>query len=350
MDLFSHQDLDNHEQVVFTEDKASGLKAIIAVHSTRLGPALGGCRFWTYASEAEALGDALRLSRGMTYKAALAGLALGGGKSVILADSETQKTPEMMHAMGRAVDYLTGRYIVAEDVGTSVDDMDEIATETAYVSGVSSGAGDPSPWTAQGVFLAMQAAAQHRWGTGLLGRAVSVTGLGNVGKRLCWLLHEAGARLLVSDINPAAVDLVVSKTDAEPTDFTNAHALDVDVFAPCALGGGLNEVTIPAIQADIVCGAANNQLATPQDGIRLAEKNILYAPDYLVNAGGLISVARPALNLADADAGSKLKEIPRTLERVFIQAASASLTTDQAADRLAEARLNGEEPDYRQSA
>ena len=339
MELFTHTDFDDHEQVVFAHDQATGLKAIIAVHSTRLGPSLGGCRIWNYGSEAEALTDVLRLSRGMTYKAALAGLALGGGKSVVLADSRTQKTPEMMRALGCAVERLAGRYIVAEDVGATVDDMDEIAKETRHVSGVSSGAGDPSPWTARGVFLSMQAAAQYRWGKGLEGRLVSVTGLGNVGKRLCWMLHEAGAKLVVSDIQENAVEHVRSKTGAVAIDPAQAHAIDADIFAPCALGAGLNAQTIPELKAEIICGAANNQLATAADGPRLAERGILYAPDYLVNAGGLISVARPALNMPDAEAGAKLKDIPKTLETVFVEAASRNVSTDVAADLLAEARL-----------
>ena len=340
MDVYTHPDFDAHEQVVHAFDAATGLKSILAVHSTALGPALGGCRIWNYPTETEALTDVLRLSRGMTYKAALAGLALGGGKSVILADSRADKTPAMMRAMGRAVERLAGRYIIAEDVGATVADMDEIAKETVHVSGVSSGAGDPSPWTAKGVFLSMQAAARHRWGTALRGRRVAVTGLGNVGTNLCMMLHEAGAKLVVSDIRAEAVVHVVGLTGAETVDPDQTHRVDADIFAPCALGAGLNEATIPELQAEIVCGAANNQLATPEDGARLAGRGILYAPDYLVNAGGLISVARAPLSLSDDQAEAKLGAIPRTLQVVFLEATAQQITTDAAADRLAEARLN----------
>lgn len=345
MDVFSHQDFDDHEQVVFAHDTAGGLRAIIAVHSTALGPALGGCRIWNYATEAEAVTDVLRLSKGMSYKAALAGLALGGGKSVIIADSSVDKTPGMMRAMGRAVDRMAGRYIVAEDVGATVADMDEIARETTHVSGVSTGSGDPSPWTAKGVFLSMVEAARQRWGTGLDGRRVSVTGLGNVGRRLCSLLQNAGARLVVSDIRADAVERVVRATAAERCAPEDAHRVTADLFAPCALGAGLNHQTIPEIQAEIVCGAANNQLATAEDGPRLASRGILYAPDYLVNAGGLISVARGAIRLDDQDASAKLKAIPATLRSVLEKARTDAVSTDVAADLLARAQLTRHAPD-----
>lgn len=339
MDIFTHPDFDDHEQVVFARDAAAGLTAILAIHDTTLGPALGGCRIWPYATEAEAITDVLRLSRGMTLKAALAGLALGGGKSVILADPQTQKTPAMMRAMGRAVDRLAGRYIVAEDVGATVQDMDLIATETAHVSGVSDGAGDPSPWTAEGVFLAMQAAAKVRWGTDVRGRSVTVTGLGHVGTGLCQRLHAAGARLSVADIRAEAVDRVVQSTGASVVTPATAHAADAEIFAPCALGAGLNVDTIPQIRADIVCGAANNQLATPEDGARLQARGILYAPDYLVNAGGLISVARAPLGMSDEDARARLARIPATLVEVLTLATRRAIAPDAAADDLAQSRL-----------
>jgi leucine dehydrogenase len=339
MQLFTHPDFDDHEQVVFARDAAAGLKAIIAIHDTTLGPALGGCRIWNYASEGEALTDVLRLSRGMTYKAALAGLALGGGKSVVLADARTEKTPAMMRALGRAVERLGGRYIVAEDVGATVADMDEIATGTAHVSGTSATAGDPSPWTARGVFLAMQAAARHRWGAGVEGRTVSVTGLGHVGASLCRQLAGAGARLIVADIREEAVRRVVGETGATPADPQAAHAVEADVFAPCALGAALNARTIPGIRAGLICGAANNQLATRQDGERLAARGILYAPDYLVNAGGVISVARLRLGLDDAAVEAKVAAIPETLVHVFRIAEQQGVTPAEAADRLAEGRF-----------
>ena len=339
MPLFTHPDFDDHEQVVFARDASAGLTAIIAVHNTALGPALGGCRIWHYASEDDAVADALRLSRGMTYKAALAGLALGGGKSVILADARNDKTPAIMRAMGRAVDRLGGRYIVAEDVGATVEDMDAIATETAHVSGTSATVGDPSPWTARGVYLAMQAAARHRWGSGVEGRTVSVTGLGKVGSHLCRHLAGAGARLLVSDIRADAVRRIVGETGAAAIEPLAAHAAEADVFAPCALGAGLNVRTIPEIRAGLVCGAANNQLATAEDGRRLAARGILYAPDFLVNAGGLVSVARVKLGLDDGAAEARLRAIPETLSLVFRLAEQQGTHPAAAADRLAESRF-----------
>jgi leucine dehydrogenase len=339
MDIFTHPDFDGHEQVVFSQNGNDGLKSIIAIHDTTLGPALGGCRIWNYATEADALSDVLRLSRGMSYKAALAGLPLGGGKSVILADSRTEKTPGMMRAMGRAVERLGGRYIIAEDVGAEVADMDEIAKETRHVSGLSGGVGDPSPWTAEGVFLSLQAAVHHRLGRGLDGVRVSVAGLGHVGSNLCRLLAGAGARLLVSDIRDEAVARMVGAHGATAIPVETAHAAEAEVFAPCAMGAGLNQTTIPLINAKIVCGAANNQLALAVDDARLAERAILYAPDYLVNAGGLISVARPSTGLSEADVRAKLEHIPQTLLHVFELAERDAIAPGAAADRLAQSRL-----------
>jgi leucine dehydrogenase len=344
MDIFTHPDFDGHEQVVFSQNGRHGLKSIIAIHDTTLGPALGGCRIWDYATEADALRDVLRLSRGMSYKAALAGLALGGGKAVILADSRTEKTPGMMRAMGRAVERLGGRYIIAEDVGAEVADMDEIARETRHVSGLSGGAGDPSPWTAEGVFLSLQAAVRHRLERDLDGVTVAVTGLGHVGSNLCRMLAGAGARLLVADIREDAVAGIVEAHGATAIAAEEAHSAAADVFAPCALGAGLNQTTIPQIRAAIVCGAANNQLAVAGDDARLAARGILYAPDYLVNAGGLISVARPSTGLSEADARAKLESIPETLLHVFELAERDGIAPGAAADRLAMTRLNAARP------
>lgn len=341
MEIFSHPDFDGHEQVVFSQNERDGLKSIIAIHSSRLGPALGGCRVWDYSSEDEAITDVLRLSRGMSYKAALAGLPLGGGKSVILAD-RSQKTPAMMRAMGRAVERLGGRYIIAEDVGVEVADMDEVAKETRHVSGISGGVGDPSPWTAEGVFLALRAAVKRRLARDLDGVSVSVKGLGHVGANLCALLAGAGAKLIVSDIREAAVEAMVQAHRARPIGVDTAHAAEVDVFAPCALGAGLNETTIPEINAKVVCGAANNQLGVAADDDRLAARGILYAPDYLVNAGGLISVARPSTGLGDAEARAKLKGIPETLMRVFDLSERDGIAPGAAADRLARRTLEPE--------
>jgi len=338
METFDHPDFDAHAFVLHAHDARAGLRAIIAVHDITLGPALGGCRIWPYASEAEGLTDVLRLSAGMSHKAALAGLPLGGGKSVILAD-QAAKTPEMMRAMGRAVEALGGLYIVAEDVGATAADMDEIARETAHVSGLSTTVGDPAPWTAEGVFRALEAAVRHRMGRGLAGVRVSVTGLGSVGSRLCAHLAAAGADLTVADIRAEAVEAIVARHGARAALPDEIHRAEVDVFAPCALGGALSADTIPEIRARIVCGAANNQLATPADDARLAEAGILYCPDYLVNAGGLISVARPKVGLSDEAAAQKLAEIPATLLSVFEAAEQAGVAPGAAADKLARARF-----------
>jgi len=340
--LFSHPDFDDHAQVSFVADAATGLRAIIAVHDDTLGPALGGCRIWPYGTEAEALTDALRLSRGMTYKAALAGLRLGGGKSVILADPKTQKTPAMMRAMGRAVQALAGRYIIAEDVGATVADMDQIAQETAHVSGVSAGVGDPSPWTAEGVFLCLQAAARRQFGGDLKGVRVCVKGLGSVGWKLAERLHAAGAALLVADIRPETVARAVAAFGAEAVAVEDALAADADVFAPCALGAELSAETIPSLRATVVCGAANNQLATAADGARLAAGGVLYCPDYLVNAGGLIRVAQTTLGFDDAAARARLEALPRTLEAVLAGAQAQGLPPAEVADAMARAQFRAE--------
>lgn len=337
--LFSHPDFDDHAQVSFVSDAATGLRAIIAVHDDTLGPSLGGCRIWPYATEAEALTDALRLSRGMTYKAALAGLALGGGKSVILADPKTQKTPEMMRAMGRAVQALAGRYIIAEDVGATVADMDQIARETAHVSGVSTGVGDPSPWTAEGVFLCLEAAVRRQFSSDLRGVRVCVKGLGSVGWKLAERLHAAGAELTVADIRDEAVARAVALFGAQAVTVDEAMGAEVDVFAPCALGAELSAATIPSLRATVICGAANNQLATAADGARLAAGGVLYCPDYLVNAGGLIRVAQPALGFDETAARTMLQALPRTLETVLTAAQAQGVTPAAAADAMARDRF-----------
>lgn len=339
MALFTHPEFDGHETVLFAQNGDDGLRTIIAVHDTTLGPALGGCRVWNYADEAEALTDVLRLSRGMSYKAALAGLPLGGGKSVVLADSRRDKTDAMMRAMGRAVERLGGRYIVAEDVGVSVEDMDAVATETAHVAGTSATAGDPSPHTARGVCLAIEAAARRRLGRGLEGLAVTVLGLGHVGARVAGLLAEAGATLTIADIRSEAVEAVSKATGGRSVGVDEAHAVKADVFAPCALGAVLNARTIPEIGAPIVCGAANNQLAQPGDDRRLAEAGILYCPDYLVNAGGLISVARGVTGDDEARIAGRIGDIPATLTAVLERAETEHLAPGAAADSLARMRI-----------
>lgn len=341
MTPFQHPSFDGHERICFFSESKSGLRAIIAIHDTTLGPALGGCRMWAYADGGDPLDDVLRLSRGMTYKNALAGLPLGGGKAVIVADPATDKSPALFEAFGRAVDSLGGRYITGEDVGVSDVDMEVVARRTAHVRGIrATGLGDPSPFTAWGVFCAMRAAVRYRWGKpSLEGLTVGVQGLGHVGSRLAALVRADGARLIVGDIDAAKVEAARRRLDAVIVAADTVHAADIDVFAPCALGGGLNESTIPEIRAAIVCGAANNQLRTPADGLALAARGILYAPDYLVNAGGVIAIApdRPGI---DADAmKNRVARIGDTLTAVLRRAEAEGASPEQVADRLAEERI-----------
>lgn len=347
MQLFSHPEFDAHETVSFCFDATTGLRAIIAVHNTRLGKALGGCRMWPYASEAEALTDALRLSRGMTYKAALAGLPQGGGKSVIIGDPWRDKTPALMRAMGRAVDRLNGAYVIAEDSGTSVADMRLIAEVTAHVGGladeqgVAAGrTGDPSPATAKGVFIGIRAAVMHVWQReDLRGLRVAVQGLGNVGYRLCRHLHEAGARLWVTDLHAPAVERCVREFGAEAVDMDQIAALEVDVFAPCALGAVLNDASIPAIKAKIVAGAANNQLARAAHDRALMDRGIVYAPDYCINAGGIIDIFYEGPNYDVAQVDAHLMRIGETLAEIFARSAAECRPTGEIADRMAEERF-----------
>ena len=339
--LFEHAEFANHEDVVFICDPKSGLKAIIAVHDTTLGPALGGCRVWPYATTAEALTDALRLSRGMTYKNAVAGLALGGGKAVIIADPRQDKTEQMMEAFGAHVERLSGSYITAEDVGVSPEDMEAVARRTSHVRGTSAtGLGDPSPYTALGVFEGLKAAARHAFGTSdLQDRSVSVQGLGHVGFGLCELLHDAGASLLVSDIHGPAVEKAMAKFSAKAVTPDEAHRVEADIFAPCALGGGLNARTIPQIRAKVIAGAANNQLQTADDGESLRKRGILYAPDYVINAGGVISIALAKPGENDEAVRQKTLAIADTLSEIFRRADADNQSPERIADRIAEERL-----------
>jgi len=285
-----------YEKVIKVRDIRSGLNAFIAIHNTALGPALGGCRMWPYASHAEALRDVLRLAQGMTQKNALAGLDLGGGKAVIIGDSKTDKSPELFKAFGRAVESLKGLYYTAEDVGVTAQDMGLIARETKYVAGLPQemgGSGNPSPFTAYGVFLGLKAAAEHRFGTGILqGVKIIVAGLGHVGFELCRLLSEAGAELIVADLDVDKVRKAQNLFGAREAHPCEAFAKAADIFAPCALGGGLNDATIPMLQVGAIAGAANNQLASAAHGDALYKRGILYAPDYVINAGGVISIAQ----------------------------------------------------------
>lgn len=330
----------DHETVLIGRDAASGYHGIIAIHNTSLGPAVGGTRFWNYASEEEALTDALRLSHGMTYKNALAGLPLGGGKSIIIGDSKSPNREELLRAHGRFVNTLEGRYITAEDVGTSPADMEVVRTETNYVAGLLGRSGDPSPLTARGVFRAIQASSKFLWDTDQLsGRTVALQGCGNVGHNLAKLLHEAGAKLIVADVYENNLSRVVAATGAKTVHPDEIFSVSADVFAPCALGGILNDRTIPELKVKIVAGAANNQLLEERHGAMLRERNILYAPDYVANAGGILNGTIELLGWKPADALRKIDEIYDTTLRIFESAQTQGLTTNKAADHLAEERL-----------
>lgn len=340
MSVFSANDFDRHEQVVFCNDAESGLRAIIAIHNTALGPALGGCRMWDYANDADALTDALRLSRGMTFKAALAGIPHGGGKSVIIGNPQKDKTPALLRAMGRAVHSLGGRYLTAEDVGTTVADMDVLRTVTPFAHGVSDGSGNPSPATAYGVFLGIRAAVAHRLGRrSLNGVHVAVQGLGNVGMRLCAYLVEAGARVTVADISSQAVAYAVENYAATAADVGEILSVEADVLSPCALGAILNDDTIPTIRAAIVAGGANNQLARSEHGDALLRRGILYAPDYVINAGGVIDVVHEGPDYTEARVLRDVERIYDTAMQVFAESAAAGLATNDVARRIAIARI-----------
>ena len=340
MSVFSANDFDRHEQVVFCNDADSGLRAIIAIHNTALGPALGGCRMWNYASDADALTDALRLSRGMTFKAALAGIPYGGGKSVIIGDAKRDKTPALLKAMGRAVHSLGGRYLTAEDVGTTVDDMDVLRTITPYAHGVSDGSGNPSPATAYGVFLGIKAAVAHRLGRRSLdGVHVAVQGLGNVGMRLCEYLAEEGAILTVADINKDAVARAVLRFDATAVDVAEILAVEADVFAPCALGAILDDDSIPALRVSIVAGAANNQLARSDHGDALLRRGILYAPDYVINAGGVIDVVNEGPDYSEEKVLRQVDGVFETAMRIFAESEASGRATNDVARAMAIARI-----------
>lgn len=341
-----------HEQLVACQDEASGLRALIAVHSTARGPALGGTRFHAYPDQAAAVRDALALSRGMSYKAAMAGLPLGGGKAVILGDPRREKTPELLRAYGRFVESLGGRYYTACDVGTYSPDMDVIAQECRFVTGRSveqGGAGDSSVLTAYGVFQGMRAAAEATWGTPELGgRTVGIAGVGKVGRHLVSLLREDGAAVVVTDVHQPAVGAVLAEHPGVRAVADTASLLrqPIDVYAPCALGGALDADVVASLEARIVCGAANNQLAEPHLGLALAEAGVTYCPDYVVNAGGLIQVA-DELDGFDFDrAHERAARIFQTTREVLQLAASDGVTTAEAADRVAEQRMTAP-PDRR---
>jgi leucine dehydrogenase len=329
-----------HEQLVLCQDAASGYRGIIAVHSTVLGPALGGTRFWSYASDEDAIVDALRLARGMTYKNAVAGLNLGGGKSVIIGDNKTTDREMIFRAHGRFVESLGGRYITAEDVGTSTADMDYVHMETDYVSGLAGRSGDPSPVTAHGVFRAIQASAKEHWGAdALTNKTISIQGCGHVGYYLAKELHEAGAKLIVTDIDAERVKRVVNEFGARGVGAEEIYGAESDIFAPCALGAIVNDKTIPQLKAEIVAGAANNQLLEERHGDELERRGIMYAPDYVANAGGVINVYSELAGWTSARAFRKADEIYDTILKVFEIAKTDKIPTYLAADRLAEQRI-----------
>lgn len=342
--IFSAADFNDHERVLFFYERSVNLRAIVAIHDTTLGPAVGGARMLPYADESDALADVLRLSKGMTYKSALAGLPFGGGKAVLLGDPERDKTPELLQAFARCIDELGGRYVVGEDMNISVYDIREMQRVTPHVAGLIQGkhaGGDPSPCTARGVHAGIRAAVRFRSGQdSLAGVRVAVQGVGSVGRALCKRLHADGAELVVADIDAQASEAAAAEFGARVVGSDSVHAADVDVFAPCARGGILNDVTIPQLRAAIVAGAANNQLGEDRHGEMLLQRGVLYAPDYVINAGGIINGAGEILG--DYDRAASLAQIDRigqTLTAVFERSASSDEPTNRIADRMAEERL-----------
>jgi leucine dehydrogenase len=339
-------DFDAHEEVHFIDDEKCGLKAIVAVHSTHLGQAAGGARFWHYADDADALTDALRLSRGMSYKNAMAGLPLGGGKSVILANAERNKTPEMLHAFGKAVDHLGGRYVTAEDVGINVADMIEVARSTKFVAGLpnSSGdvGGDPGPHTSLGVFLGIKAAVKRALGKDTLdGLHIAMQGAGSVATGVALHACAEGAKLSIADVDQARAQKLAESTGGKVVSTDEILGLEADVVSPNALGAILTEQSIAALKTPIVAGGANNQLATPQDGQRLHERGILYAPDYVINAGGIINVCTEYLGDGDLSlVRNRIEGIPVRLEQIWAESASSGRNPAEVADSMAQ-RLIG---------
>ena len=342
--MFDHPDFDGHEGVHFFSDPTSGLQAIIAGHNTRFGPGGGGTRLWSYATPKDAITDALRLSRAMSYKNAMAGLKLGGGKGVIIRPEGDFDRTALFQAYGRAVQAVGGRYITAEDVGVSPDDMRIIKTQTDFVAGLDDGpaaSGDPSPVTADGVFRSIKVAVRHATGReSIEGLRVAVQGLGHVGYGLCEHLHAAGAHLIVTDINKVVLDRAKTELGAIIVEPDVIHAVDADVFAPCALGGAVSEASLPEIKAKIIVGAANNQLASVEMGEACRQRGILYAPDYIVNAGGIINVAAEVSGSYDPNwVKSKLDALEITLKNIFMLAEERSEPTNLVADQMARERL-----------
>lgn len=350
--VFGQVSFDGHEQVVFCNDKDTGLKAIIGIHNTVLGPALGGTRMWNYSNEWEALNDVLRLSRGMSFKSSISGLNLGGGKAVIIGDAKTQKTPELMRKFGEYVNSLSGKYITAEDVGMETKDMDTVREVTQYVTGISEekgGSGNPSPITAYGVFMGLKAATKYRFGSdNLEGKKVLVQGIGHVGEVLVQHLTESGAIVTIADINEDRLQQVGSKYGAKIYTGADLYSAEVDIYAPCALGATINDDTIHKIQAKVIAGAANNQLANEVvHGTILKDKGILYAPDFLINAGGVINVYSELANLTRAQVMEKTENIYNTSLEIFKFAETNNITTHQAAMSIAQKRIDDRKNELR---
>ncbi len=347
MTVFSSPEFDQHEQIDFAYDQDSGLRAIIAVHNSHLGPALGGCRMYPYQSEQEAIRDVLRLSKGMTYKAAMAGVSLGGGKSVIIGDPRNDKSSQLFKAMGRFVDRQSGRYTTAQDMGISAQDLEQMASQTRYVSGISNRedstqltSRNPSPATALGVFCGIEAAVKYELKhEGLKGVKVAIQGLGSVGNQLAGHLHRAGAKLWVSDINKEAEQQAETEFGATAVTAEELLRLEVDVFSPCAMGAVINDESIAVLGAKIVAGAANNQLLETRHGVDLFNRGILYAPDYVINAGGIIDLYCFDRGKSVDETEDRIKNIATTLQDIFVASKRKQLATHTIANEQAEARF-----------
>lgn len=339
MTIFSHVEFDNHEMVHFIRDAKAGLSAIVAVHDATIGPGLGGLRMYNYASDDEAVTDVLRLSRGMTYKNALAGISYGGGKAVIIGDPRTDKSEELLKALGKAIDKLGGSYITAEDVGTTVADMDIIRTKTAFARGTTKGVGDPSPFTARGVRHAIHSAARARFNKdGVRGLRVAIQGLGSVGYALAEMLHADGAILTVADVDKGRVKRAVSDLNATRVEPDEIYMTTCDIFSPCAMGASINDDTIPRLDCGVVCGAANNQLARPEHGRALQDKMILYVPDFVANAGGVINIALEG-TATNEEIMARVDAIGETVGEILRRASTTKLLPNDVAEALARERI-----------
>ena len=342
MKIFEYMEKHGHEQLVFCHDRESGLKAIIGIHNTTLGPALGGCRMWPYADEDDAILDVLRLSKGMTYKNSVLGLVLGGGKCVVIGDSRKDKTEELFRALGKFVDTLGGRYITAEDVGTTVDDITTVQLETEHVAGLPHISGDPSPATAFGVYRGMKACAHEVWGSdSLKGKAVAVQGMGHVGYYLCQHLKDEGASLIITDIYEDRVESAVKEFGATAVKPDEIYGVACDIYAPCALGATVNDETIPQFKCKVIAGSANNQLKEPRHGDELHKRGIVYAPDYVINGGGVTNVAEEfnAAGYNHDRAYNRIAKIYDKIQRIIVISKRDGIPTYKAADVMAEERI-----------